>query len=1233
MKETLIRLKDRINDLHRRNRSLRLIRMPNQYVFDLMEIEAVGGAGTLASLLQRMNANQTTIPLLQVSEDTKQEQKVLEKLQTLYRKIHRLEEETGRYDLFIGYPCIRGRLEDGLLVQAPLCLYPIRLERRQANSWYLQRSADHKPFVNRDLYLALQKTQPFYFPEVEIESWPATMKLADWAAWLQEKGISVSYAEEGFQSLSADRQEEIPQHASFYLHPFVVMGIFPQGHSSIVQDYAQLIAQDSLAEEHPLLMYLCDDSTVFPFPSPKDDRSVREQDPFYLLPTDGSQERILERVATTPALVIEGPPGTGRSQVIVNMITDAVAAGKKVLVVCQKSVALNVIYQRLAELGLGSRVALLQDERRDRPRLYNQICSQIDDALQTVSFDEREFVAICRSIEACKQKLNQLWRAMHEKQPFGFTAYQLYTRVKRAKEMKTLIQVSDLAPKFDREKLENVLTHIGQYGEYVERFTRKDYILRQRPSFAYYTQQEMVTWLDRLDDLYERVKQVQSGLKDLADVEITPAYLWSIHGHLAKIYPYLEKEQTSLWQKISLWWWLKWRGKSIFAVCFPEQCPVCLASPEWPKMRQWLQRMYQASEESHQLSRELKWLYQVLPAERVDKLRQAFSKGTFLSPFFSQLRAVLARDFKDLKAMDLLAHQADEQAKELLRRLETKNFSPDQPLSEQWVETVRQSFYLYWIAEMERKHPILEEMSFGEFDRVQKELTTLLKQKERLSRQVLLDRMEQRLQQSKSKHMKAMCDLRAQTGKQNREWTIRKLVETFGNQGLFTLLPVWLTSTEMAATVFPLQKGLFDLVIFEEAVQCRVENALPVIYRGQQVVIVGDEKQVLATDPLQELFSDREEEVEKFEEERSLFQRAKNKFPVERLHYHYRSAAEELIHFSNHAFYEGTLQIVPNLRSSSDSPAIQWHKVEGRWINHCNEVEAQKVIQFVQQQLREQPDVSLGIITFHWQQRDRIEHLLEQRVEEDDEFAVLYEQMMKKERDRRLFVKNIESVQGDVRDVIFLSIGYAPDQNGRVDDRFGSLEGKRGENDLNVAITRAKQKIFVISSIEPDELNVAATGHQGPKLLKEYLAYAKAVAEQKEESQSQILERVNPKARIDQQQVDDRLAFAFEAEVCARLRACGYTVDTQIGISGCCIDLGIVHPHDPSRYLLGIECDGGKERDLYRQQFLEAGGWTILRIWSRDWWQDPERELARIQNQVEEKLRQEKRLASVHYSS
>jgi very-short-patch-repair endonuclease len=269
---------------------------------------------------------------------------------------------------------------------------------------------------------------------------------------------------------------------------------------------------------------------------------------------------------------------------------------------------------------------------------------------------------------------------------------------------------------------------------------------------------------------------------------------------------------------------------------------------------------------------------------------------------------------------------------------------------------------------------------------------------------------------------------------------------------------------------------------------------------------------------------------------------------------------------------------------------------------------------------------------FNAKQQDKVWQIIEQRAKNDPHFKALYEVAINREMDERIFVKNIENVQGDERDVIIFSIGYAPDQDGRVYNRFGLLGQQGGENRLNVAVTRTKERIYVVSSIEPHELNVAGSKNEGPKLFRHYLEYAKAVSDGDQEKVLSVLHRINPQIETKKQFHDDEFDSPFEVEVCEALRGIGYQVDTQIGVSGYRIDLGIVHPNDTTQYILGIECDGAayhsspyaKERDLFRQELLESRGWKIQRIWSRNWWRNPSLEIEKIDQIIKAMLLKEK---------
>jgi very-short-patch-repair endonuclease len=234
---------------------------------------------------------------------------------------------------------------------------------------------------------------------------------------------------------------------------------------------------------------------------------------------------------------------------------------------------------------------------------------------------------------------------------------------------------------------------------------------------------------------------------------------------------------------------------------------------------------------------------------------------------------------------------------------------------------------------------------------------------------------------------------------------------------------------------------------------------------------------------------------------------------------------------------------------------------------------------------------------------------------------------MSRPLDERLFVKNIENVQGDERDIIVFSTGYGPGVDGRVRLQFGSLSNQGGENRLNVAVTRARKQIHVFSSVNPDEIDVSTTRNEGPKYLKWYLQYAKAVSDSNSKEADRHLKEFSGGPHTPSAP-GGRLIFdsVFEEEVQQALTERGLLVDTQVGASGYRIDLAIRHPQSKDRYVLGVECDGAsfhsaksvRERDVYRQRYLESRGWNIARIWSRNWWRNRSKEVDRIQDLVRE---------------
>ncbi len=461
--------------------------------------------------------------------------------------------------------------------------------------------------------------------------------------------------------------------------------------------------------------------------------------------------------------------------------------------------------------------------------------------------------------------------------------------------------------------------------------------------------------------------------------------------------------------------------------------------------------------------------------------------------------------------------------------------------------------------------------------------------------------------------------------KQNR-YSITKFVERIP---LFSAFKVWLMTPNSVSDILPLTEGMFDIVIFDEASQMYLERSIPSIYRGKKVVIAGDHKQLrpsnigFARIMYTEDGDDIDDSTDVALEQESLLDLARFRYSNYVLNFHYRSRYEELIAFSNSVFYKGELFVSPNASRPATAP-IEYHNVHGIWENQHNRAEAEAIVDKIKDLLRNRRhNESIGVITFNSVQRDDIIDLLEKSRLEDPDF----DRLMSKEcsrtdngEDMSLFVKNIENVQGDERDVIMFSIGYANGSDGRMRQRFGWLNQAGGENRLNVAITRARTKIHIFASLEPGEFEVEATKNDGPKILKSYLAYAKAVSEGDEEAVKNILENVSVEGSVRRDPESERAVDDLEAYLSSK----GYVMRRNVGISGYNMDLAV---YDQNGFIIGIETDSNvypwmsstRERDIHRSRYLGGRGWTVCRFWIAEYWKSRDAEFERILRKIEDR--------------
>ncbi|SFI84722.1 AAA domain-containing protein [Thermoflavimicrobium dichotomicum] len=1210
MEQKLVRLKDRLSDISHHNRSIRLIKLFNKWAFDLTELAVVQGEGIIPYILDEIKKRNALIPILTQFHSDLQVEELDKKLLSIYRNIKQIEEETGRYDLSIGYPFLSGTLEDGTFIQAPLLLYPVRLIRCETHPyhWKLCR-LDTEPQLNRALFLALKQRHQCSIDEMVFEDVDRLTRLegqsiAKWAEWLKQYHVDVSYRDESVQSFTSYTQTTLPKHAPLEIKPYLILASFPQGNTAILHDYQRLI-QSVESQTHPLVSALL---TNKPVTKKSFNDEMADMEPFYLLPTDHSQEEILQQARTESALVVSGPPGTGKSQLIVNLITDALAQNKKVLMVSNKRAALDVVYERLEKLGLSPYIALIHDEKTDRRHVYDKIHQLTTKFHSNIPNHDPFLRKITQKIEEHEQKLNEIYKALHEIQVFGLSAYQLYSR---AKKVNQTIPVADIAYSIHVSQFNKITQTISRYANFYEKFSKDTYILKERRPFSDISNEEIQKLEEHLDMMISKAKHILNRMEEMNLPQFTPKYLWSIAKQLQQLPIKLKPQDLNLWEKTKLVWWTNFQGKKIIHELAQNQ-----EQQTWEQISRRLLSMNKIAQISKELHKDLQKLDQILPPERIRELQEQLAEGLIPHDSLKKIRKALADDFHQLKEMDRIYETTTPIIKTFIERLKEMEPTQEFPLSKVWTERVYQSLYHHWIEEIEKKYPILSLISTGEIEQIRESYRQLLAEKRKLARQVLLSDLQYGTNQLLNRYPREFEELRRETKKRKKVWPIRKLIHRFFYRGLLEILPVWLVSPEIASSIFPLQKECFDLLIIDEATQCPIEQCIPVIFRSKQMIVIGDEKQVLPSHASMTLDDSPDTRLDQSDH---LFLRSSEVFNKQRLRYHYRSDAEELIHFSNHGFYQGQMLVAPNVYKSSSQPAIYWKKTD-----HDLD-EARTAVSLLDQLLQEHPDKTIGIITFHAEQKEMIMEIIEETLKSDPFFHKRYMQAMERSPDQRLFIKRIEEAQGDVRDFIILSLGYAKNEQGKVPFFFDVLGLEKGENYLNIAITRSRKRLFVLSSIDPEVIELLSNDFPGPEYFKHFLEYAQAVHEQDHEQIHHVLWKINGGPQI-QKHVDT----PFENQVLKALLQRGYSVDAKVGFSHYQIDLAIIHPQDPTRYILGIECDGAmyrsaadvKEREVHRHEILKQKGWTIKRIWSRNWWQDPGSVLQEIEETIQDLMNQ-----------
>lgn len=1139
--QVLDHYKDRLTNISRRNPNLYMGKTVKKTSFDLAALEL---DLEIIKFLSTKRVSTLKLDFKQTLAGENLERSVT----TLYRETNKDEKETGSYDLYIAYPYVEGVFKkDNFAIRAPLLYFPVKLVRNK-REFSIKKDKDKDIIFNRDLLLATSKMEkndidanaPF-ITDFNIKTLKEIV-----IPYYRNNGINIKddRLDFSFQSFKNELKDQFVKRRKdiFHIRENITVGRYKLYSSMIQKDMSKILDASKYNE---LLEGLIDESNLYA--EEKDvifnhqNQKVQETHLSYINEINYAQEKVIDLLNKEEKLVIWGPPGTGKSQTITNLIASSILKGENVLVVSEKKVALDVIYSRLKA---ASKYAMFIDDSENKQDFYYKL---------------KEFI---NPIPPQRTRNNDI--------------YSLEEDINEI--LDTMDHSLDL---LYNEKIQDIPVHI----------------------------------------LYKRYVKDKDVIK-----ELTPK---RVHQIFKSIYPKLIFKELDLIEK-------KFDKKTTLVDCInferiKEEFPIIL------KLETKISRSNKIEFEEFTTDYD-KYLTKL---SRVGFFRKRRLRRNFIEKNSKRLLFLTKKKNLDLKYLQILSKN-DRLHKYISLNINKINKVKNVHLKLSLNETKFVNMMIY--------HPVLNKINdvakhrhylFDAFytgyledftAKNQKYLYILDKYQEKLNKlEELMDEKklvtEETFEMELYKHAlnfsnsKRIMDVK-RILESTRKLSVKAFIDIFQLE-LMNNVRVWMMTPEVVSAIVPLIYGMFDLVIFDEASQMYVEKGIPAIYRAKKVVIAGDTKQLR---PSSLGIGRLEDEDEYFEDSalrdvsmdaKSLLDLARYKYDETILNYHYRSKYEELIAFSNHAFYEGKLIVSPNQRQSEKPPIEYIHVKDGVFENRRNEEEAKMVIKLLRKIFRDrQNNETIGVITFNSTQRDLIENHIDEELFKRGRYQKLFEtELFRNEdgEDHSLFVKNIENVQGDERDIIIFSMGYARNPEGYIARRFGWLNNDGGQNRLNVAISRAKKKIYFVSSLYPEELKVEDLKSTGPKLLKDYMRYCYYVSSKKPELAKEVLNQLH----TNENATDNNLS-ELVLDIKRRLERNGFTVKTSIGIGNYSISLA-VFDEDSNSYKLGVICELDEynnlnaRRDLLHQEkYLKARSWKLYRVFASNWYTDPNKEMRNI---------------------
>ncbi|WP_433755816.1 AAA domain-containing protein [Nocardia sp. CA-135398] len=1016
------------------------------------------------------------------------------------------------------------------------------------------------------------------------------------------------------------------------LAAMVAVGICNYSKLPMVDD---LMSAAVLLAEHDLIVALASggltgvDAGTGGLYTPAAPDAVRPRDDYLVLDADSSQYRAVATALADRHVVIDGPPGTGKSQTIANLIAAGAAAGLKILFVAEKRAAIEAVTNRLTEIGLGGLVLDLHQSRVTGRAVAAQLAESFE---QLVRVPVAEGTELDRELERSRRKLNDFVQAVHTcRAPWQLSPYQVREALVRSRGgIETTLRLGTLThftPEVRRAIEEDLQQFVANGG--LRLIRRESPWWRARVSTVEDARQvlaqleEVTTRTLRHSQTSMRELVAQVGLpepRDFQGWDRTLNLLSAMSDSAATLGGDIFARPLAEYQMATMSWRerrgqepkLGWRRRSALlkelrhnrAGITDKSVLRVEVTKVIDQLEQW-RRMSGAGTGpadigdfravGHQYGRLREQLAAIAmcasltldqqPLDEIDRELQVLAGDRAMVPFLPDLTAQWAR----LRNAGLEA---------LLNEIATRAVDPEQSVTlfrHALMRSLEEEFMLTCQPLREFKvdshSQLVERFKHSDQDHQDLAVRRILRQVASAAQQVSID------------HHAEYTLLRSEAKKKRGHRSVRKLVSEAPNV-MLAVRPCWAMSPLVVSQALPAQQ-LFDIVVFDEASQVQPHDAITSIMRGRRLVVAGDDKQLPPTTFFDRADTDdadpEDNDHVELRDYESILTTLQPLIPNRcRLQWHYRSQDERLIQFSNEEIYDRELVTFPGARTD---PPVRLETVDGRV--HPGErgsadAEVERVIELVFEHAANQPHESLGVITLGVTHQKKLDMAFrrarEHRPELDEFFAEDHGPT------QRFFIKNIETVQGDERDAIILSVGVAKNATGGVNKQgFAVLNHEGTERRINVAVTRAKRRMTVVCSFPPGALQPDGR-MTGTEMLRRYLEAASHHG------------HTDPVARPTATDLN-----GFEQAILDGLTGHGIAVIPQWGVSGYRIDFALAHPDKPGHMVLAVEADGdsyhrstsARDRDRLRQQHLERLGWRFHRIWASAWFTHPEQELRR----------------------